>query len=138
MSLEILFKSIEENEEIGRNEPVSEPLIMSANLELRRAGVVAMPREFWEVLKKYNGLSHEGNVIFGIGTGTEFFPDLVEVNTRLLQGEDAECVILGQDDDFYLIYDEQTKLYRIIDQTDFAEEVRTSDLAYAIAWILKI
>jgi len=90
------------------------------------------------LLKKYNGLSCNGNVIFGVDTGTMFFPDLVVVNSHILKDEETSCIILGQDEQNFLVYDYEPKKYRIIDQEDFEEKVSTDDLAYAVAWILKI
>lgn len=135
MSLEQLLS---ENDEIGKNNAASAVQINIANVKLRKNGINEIPQDFAEMLKTHNGLSCDGNVIFGVDTKTMFFPDLVDVNCRILKDEDTSCIILGQDEDNFLVYDYETKKYRIIDQEDFEEKVRTDDLAYAVAWILKI
>ncbi len=139
MSLEQLIQILDENEEVGKNDSdINDMQIAVANIKLRKNGIAQIPDDFATLLKKYNGLSCGGNTIFGINTGTSFFPDLVDFNINMLADEDVSCVILGQDDDFYLIYDEEKLCYRIIDQSDFFEELSTDDLTTAVTWILKI
>ncbi len=138
MSLEQLVSILDENEEVGKNEPATAVQISIANVKLRKERINEIPPEFGELLKRYNGLSCDGNVIFGVDTGTMFFPDLVVVNSHILKDEETSCIILGQDEQNFLVYDYEPKKYRIIDQEDFEEKVSTDDLAYAVAWILKI
>ena len=138
MSLEQLVSLLDENEGIGKNDAASNVQISIANVKLRKNGINEIPLEFAELLKKYNGLSYDGNVIFGIDTKTSFFPDLIEFNLDILKDQKTSCVILGQDDDNFLVYDYEPKQYRIIDKDDFEEKVKTDDLTYAVAWILKI
>jgi len=138
MSLEQIITILDKNEEVGKNEAASAVQINIANVKLRKDGIGEIPEEFGELLKKYNGLSCNGNVIFGVDTGTMFFPDLVVVNSHILKDEETSCIILGQDEQNFLVYDYEPKKYRIIDQEDFEEKVSTDDLAYAVAWILKI
>ena len=138
MSLEQLSAILNENEEVGKNDAASAVQINIANVKLRKNGINEIPQDFADMLQKYNGLSCDGNVIFGVDTKTMFFPDLFDVNCRILKDEDTSCIILGQDEDNFLVYDYQPKKYRIIDQEDFEEKVVTDDLTYAVAWILKI
>ena len=89
-------------------------------------------------MKKYNGLSCDGNTIFGVATETMFFPDLVDFNISIFEDEETANIVLGQDEDFYLIYDYIQKTYRIIDKFDFEERIRSNELLDVITWILKI
>jgi len=105
---------------------------------LKKNGIGEIPDDFAMLLKKYNGLSCDGNVIFGVDTKTMFFPDLVEFNIDILENEESACVILGQDEENFLVYDYDVQKYRIFEQGDFEEKITTDDLFYAVAWILKI
>ncbi len=138
MNLEQFIDIIDQNEEIGKNDAATDVQIGIANIKLRKNGLNEVPGDFAMLLKKYNGLSCDGNVIFGVDTKTMFFPDLVEFNMDILKNEETSCIILGQDEENFLIYDYDVKKYRIIEHGDFEEKVKTDDLFYAVAWILKI
>ena len=138
MNLEQFIEIIDQNEEIGKNDPATSVQINIANVRLKKNGIGEIPDDFAMLLKKYNGLSYDGNVIFGVDTKTMFFPDLVEFNIDILENEESACVILGQDEENFLVYDYDIQKYRIFEQGDFEEKITTDDLFYAVAWILKI
>ncbi len=138
MSFDKLISILAENEEVGKNTPCTDMQITVANVKLRKNNVPNIPADFAELLKKYNGLSCDGNTIFGVATETMFFPDLVNFNISLFEDEETTSIVLGQDEDFYLIYDYAAKTYRIIDKFDFEERIRSNELLDVITWILKI
>lgn len=139
MNLDELAKLLDGNEEVGKNEPgIGSMQITVADMKLRKNGIPTIPQAFSQLLKKYNGLSCDGNTIFGLNTNTPFFPDLLDFNIKLLKDEDSSCIILGQDEEFYLVYDEDASIYRIIDKSDFEERLRTANLPEAVTWILKL
>ena len=138
MSFDKLISILAENEEVGKNNPCTAMQITVANVKLRRNNIPSIPEDFAELLKKYNGLSCDGNTIFGVATETMFFPDLVDFNTSIFEDEETASIVLGQDEDFYLIYDYTQKTYRIIDKFDFEERIRSNELLDVITWILKI
>ena len=138
MNLEKLISLLDENDEVGKNNATADPQIVIANMKLRKSGLGEIPQDFALLLKKYNGLSCNGNVIFGIDTKTMFFPDLIEFNENNTKDEKIDGIILGQDEDSFLVYNREFQNYRIIDKDNYEEKVCTDDLIYAIAWILKI
>jgi hypothetical protein len=138
MSFDKLISILAENDEVGKNNPCTDMQITVANVKLRRNNIPNIPADFAELLKKYNGLSCDGNTIFGVATETMFFPDLVDFNISLFEDEETANIVLGQDEDFYLIYDYIQKTYRIIDKFDFEERIRSNELLDVITWILKI
>ena len=138
MSFDKLISILAENDEVGKNNPCTDMQITVANVKLRRNNIPNIPADFAELLKKYNGLSCDGNTIFGVATETMFFPDLVDFNISLFEDEETASIVLGQDEDFYLIYDYIQKTYRIIDKFDFEERIRSNELLDVITWILKI
>ena len=138
MSFDKLISILAENDEVGKNNPCTDMQITVANVKLRKNNVPNIPADFAELLKKYNGLSCDGNTIFGVATETMFFPDLVDFNISLFEDEETASIVLGQDEDFYLIYDYIQKTYRIIDKFDFEERIRSNELLDVITWILKI
>ena len=138
MSFDKLISILAENEEVGKNNPCTDMQITVANVKLRKNNIPNIPADFAELLKKYNGLSCDGNTIFGVATETMFFPDLVDFNISIFEEEETASIVLGQDEDFYLIYDYIQKTYRIIDKFDFEERIRSNELLDVITWILKI
>lgn len=139
MSFEQLISILDDHEEVGKNEPpVGSMQITVANIKLRKNGIPPIPESFAQLLKKYNGLSCDGNTVFGLNTETSFFPDLLDVNIHILKDEDSSCIILGQDEEFYLVYDEDENAYRVIDKDDFEERFRTTDICEAVTWVLKL
>ena len=138
MSFDKLISILAENDEVGKNNPCTDMQITVANVKLRRNNIPNIPVDFAELLKKYNGLSCDGNTIFGVATETMFFPDLVDFNISIFEDEETANIVLGQDEDFYLIYDYIQKTYRIIDKFDFEERIRSNELLDVITWILKI
>ncbi len=138
MSFDKLISILAENDEVGKNNPCTDMQITVANVKLRRNNIPNIPADFAELLKKYNGLSCDGNTIFGVATETMFFPDLVDFNISIFEDEETASIVLGQDEDFYLIYDYIQKTYRIIDKFDFEERIRSNELLDVITWILKI
>ena len=138
MSFDKLISILAENDEVGKNNPCTDMQITVANVKLRRNNIPNIPVDFAELLKKYNGLSCDGNTIFGVATETMFFPDLVDFNISIFEDEETASIVLGQDEDFYLIYDYIQKTYRIIDKFDFEERIRSNELLDVITWILKI
>ncbi|MBR5482919.1 MAG: hypothetical protein IKV11_02520, partial [Alphaproteobacteria bacterium] len=125
MSFDKLISILAENDEVGKNNPCTDMQITVANVKLRRNNIPNIPVDFAELLKKYNGLSCDGNTIFGVATETMFFPDLVDFNISIFEDEETASIVLGQDEDFYLIYDYIQKTYRIIDKFDFEERIRS-------------
>ena len=138
MSFDKLISILAENDEVGKNNPCTDMQITVAKVKLRRNNIPNIPVDFAELLKKYNGLSCDGNTIFGVATETMFFPDLVDFNISIFEDEETASIVLGQDEDFYLIYDYIQKTYRIIDKFDFEERIRSNELLDVITWILKI
>ena len=138
MSFDKLISILAENDEVGKNNPCTDMQITVANVKLRRNNIPNIPVDFAELLKKHNGLSCDGNTIFGVATETMFFPDLVDFNISIFEDEETASIVLGQDEDFYLIYDYIQKTYRIIDKFDFEERIRSNELLDVITWILKI
>ena len=140
MNKEEFLSIITEEEYVGLNEPTTDAQIAMVNMKLQKSGLPKLPAEFADLLKLYNGMSNDGNVIFGINTDTAFFPDLLDFNSKIvsLSSEPVDCLILGHDEEFLLAWYPQEEVYRIIDSDDFSEYRLAPDLFWAIMWILKI
>jgi len=137
-NLETLTKILEENTEVGKNTPATELQISLGGIKLRKASIPALPDEFCALLQHHNGLSYNGNTVFGIDTQTSFFPDAVNINLSIMEGQNTDCIILGQDEYCFLVYDYEVKKYRIIDKEDFTQELATDNIADAVCHILGI
>ena len=140
MNKEDFLSIIADEDYVGLNDPTTDAQIAMVNMKLQKSGLPKMPQDFSDLLKLYNGISYEGNVIFGINTDTDFFPDLVTFNSQIISYSDeaADCLILGRDEEFLLAWYPHDGIYRIIDSDDFSEYRAAPDLYWAILWILKI
>jgi hypothetical protein len=139
MLLDELLDYIEENCEIGFNKGTTDIQIALANVKLKQANIPTIPKDFALLLKHFNGLSNNGSIILGVNTGSPLFPDLVDLNIKIFAEEDeTSLIILGYDEIFYLIYDDEEEIYRIIDKDDFEEETSTTKLTEIIPYLLKI
>lgn len=137
-NIENLCKILSENNDVGKNTAATEMQTSLACIKLRKAKIPPLPDEFCLLLQNFNGLSHEGNTVFGVDTKTDFFPDAAEVNLSILEGQKTDCVILGQDEYCFLVYDYFAKKYRVIDKEDFSDELCTDDISDAVCHILGI
>jgi len=124
--------------EIGRNTPASKIAIAKANLSLKNARLPTLPTEFSELLEHYNGLSHDGAVLFGLEENTQFFPNMLAYNSMIFKNKAADFLILGYDEFFYLIYDKVDSLYKLVDKDDFQEDVTSENLEYPLCKLMRI
>ena len=138
MLMSELIDFLNENDEVGLNQPTTEVKIAIANIKLRQLGLPQPGKDFHKLLQKFNGLSNNGCVILGINHKKTIFPDIVDYNELNLQRNTLKEVILGYDDAFWLTYNENTKKYRIIDPDDETEEASSENLADMIPYILHI
>ncbi len=132
------LSAIKDEDYIGLNEAATDAQIALVNVKLRQNGFPELPQDFIQVLKMYNGLSYDGNVIFGINTDNNFFPDLLDFNLKVINGKNSNSLILGRDEEFLLVWQAQNQSYSIVDADDFSEHRLAPDLFWAILWILKI
>ncbi len=138
MRMQELIDYLKNNEEVGRNKPISEVKIAIGILKLKETGFPELTAEHQMLLRHFNGLSNNGCFIFGINTESSFFPDILDYNVRekeqLAEGE----LIIGHNDAFWLLYNAESKKYRLIDPDDGSTEGETENLAEAIPYLLHI
>lgn len=123
---------------IGKNEPLSKPLLTVANLKLRQSSLPQIPESFAALLLEFNGLSNEGSLIFGAELDSTLFYDLVKYNRNFFHDEVSDFLILGYNEAFYLVYDEDEKNYKIVDRDDFETEVASERLEDIVPYLLHI
>ncbi len=138
MTTDELINYLKENEEVGRNRPISEVKIAIGVLKMKEAGFPEPGTEYYKLLRHFNGLSNNGCFMLGINTESPFFPDLLQYNSKEKENIAAGEVILGYNEAFWLVYNSENKKYRIIDPDDNSEEGSTDHLADALPVILRI
>lgn len=72
-----------------------------------------LPKAFEEVLRVVNGFDNNGLIIYG-DTPDDENTDFVSQNRIWLEKDDDHSLYLAQGEDNWLVYDEDTKKYRII------------------------
>lgn len=110
-------------QQTGYNKPATEEQIRICCAKLKMRHLPEIPSEFCEILKKANGFSNEGALVFGAETKeNHFFKDLAEYNLKFFKENTSTVLVLGYDESFYLIYESKTKQYQIVDSDSFEVE----------------
>lgn len=138
MTVQELIDYLKQNEDIGRNKPISEVKIAIGVLKLKEAGLPEPCTDYYKLLRNFNGISNNGCYIMGINPESTFFPNLVDYNLREKENLEKNEIILGYDDAYWLVYNQNSKKYRIIDPDDYSEEGTTDNFAEAVPYILHI
>lgn len=124
--------------EFGQNEPASVADISRARVALKLAKLPPLPEEYEQVLMSFNGLSNDGPLLLGVEENNNFFPNVVKYNKDFFKAAKADFLILGYDDFFYLIFDDNDKKYKIVDQDDFGEIIVSEDISTPLAYLLHL
>ena len=126
-------------EQVGYNNPATEPQIRICNLKLKQNNLPELPADYAEILKICNGFSNEDVSVFGVEIkNNNWFKDVASFNIDYFHGNAAQWLILGEDDFFFFVYDAAQKKYYIVDRDSFEEELCSTDCALPIEYILRI
>ncbi|MDR1694085.1 MAG: hypothetical protein LBR70_02685 [Lactobacillaceae bacterium] len=83
-------------------------------------------------------MSNEGALIFGAEIESTLFYDLVKYNRKFFKGDKSDILILGYDEVFYLIYDNNKKDYAIIDRETWEPDFSSRDLFEPLTFLLRL
>ena len=134
---EIIFNQIKQN--IGCNQAAEDAQIRVTNLKLKQDGFSPLPDEFIALLKFANGLSNDDVRIFGAELkDLTYFDDLVTFNRQFFHQQSANWLILGRDDNFYLIYVPSLQAYQLVDQDTLQPEISSKSLEKPLLSFLRI
>lgn len=133
-----LLNIIAQNKEIGFGEAVDARKVALAKLDLKQKGLAMFSDDFAELLKTYNGLSNDGHYVLAVDPKSSYFDDIVKFNEHAFLEDKQNCVIIGYDEFDYVVYNQKTNTYQVLDRYDGELREETKDLADAIAYILKI
>lgn len=126
-------------EQAGCNEAAKEAQIRICNLKLKQNNLPELPFEFTDFLMLHNGFSNEDAKIFGAEIkNNNWYKDIATFNIKYFHSGKADWLILGENDDFFLIYDSEQKKYYISDRDDLEEEFSGTDFMQTISYILRI
>lgn len=97
-----------------------------------------IPQEVILFLTSYNGLRTENGIIWGIDIKNHSFYDIVAENLVLNNPNPNNLLILGEDDNKYLAYNQQKQKYALISNQDYDELFTSKSFANLARQILKI
>ena len=138
ITFEELIDYLSNSDDVGCNGSATDVQIALTNVKLKQAKYPTLPDEYIKFVKKFNGLSNNGNIILGINTGSSIFPDIIKFNTSVIGDRETSSIILGYDDMYYLVYDYDDNLYHVIDKDDFTEDTSSTSFVDLVPYIMKI
>ncbi len=138
MTIQELIDYIKQNDEVGCNKATSDVKIAIGVLKLKEAGLPEPSTDYYKLLRQFNGLSNNGGYVMGINPESTFFPNLIDYNLKEKENLNTGEIILGYDDDYWLIYNQNNKNYKIVDPDDGSEEGTSNNLADIIPYVLHI
>lgn len=106
--------------------------------DLVKNKIATLPESFVELLRHYNSIAHNGARIYGIMPGKENFYDIVTENRHLNLPAKQERIILGADNFDYLAYNQNKRVYQIIDKEDLEVLEEYQQIEPALLYMLKI
>ena len=132
-----LINMISDDNEIGKNTPVDSGKLLVEKVYLKHKYKIELPEEFIEFLKNFNGLSADDAKILGIHPTSGFYKDIIEFNDTAILHDSADKIILGYDDFDYMVYNQSTKTYQMLEKLNNDLTDETPNLEEAIRYIIK-
>ena len=126
-------------EQVGCNTSATDVQIKICNIKLKQNNLPELPVDFCNLIKTANGFSNEDCLIFGAETDdNNHYKDVFLFNKAYFHGKTSHWLILGENDFFYLIYDEIKKTYHIADRDTLETEYSDTTLNSLIELFLRI
>lgn len=138
MKIENLIKAVKNNDDIEKGTPLSASRILMYNHDLRDSGFLVLPEDFQEMIKVINGLWHDGAVIYAAEPEDTLFEDVLEMNFDFNLAEKEHLLILGEDENDWLVYNNALEMFQVVDSEDFTVWAEYPDFSSAAARLLKI
>ena len=133
-----LFEIIKNLDYASTGPSVSISDIYEANEILTSNDFTKIPQDMILFLQSYNGFRTEEGIIFGIDTINHSLYDIVAENLVLPNPEPKNILILGENDNTYLAYNNLIQRYTILDKESFLELISSKSLSNLIRQILKL
>lgn len=106
-----------ENTYTGKNIDIKELIFYQRKLRLNNFPCI--PEDYIKFLHQYNSLIGNNFWLFGIKPRKNNDMDIIFENIAINHPNKKQCLILGFDDVCYLIWNQQTLSYQLIDKNDF-------------------
>lgn len=125
--------------QVGTNKGAFLAQIEMCNIKLKQLNLPKLPDEYVELLKKSNGLTHDDIRVFGVDIkDNNWFDDIFSYNTQTAKLQSLKWIILGRDNEMFLIYDEIRNMYHVVDQDDFSIDVSSNSLVEILVYFLHL
>ena len=112
--------------------------LMLYNHNLKEAGLAELPEDLMRFLHQANGIWFDGASIFGAEPASGLFTDIMSANLDLNRKDRDKVLVLGEDENDFLIYNEVIESYQIIDKIDGMVGAKYATIKEAVEHILKI
>lgn len=137
---DVIMQDIEKiKEQVGFNVPADEAQIKICNIKLKQNNLPELPLEYISLLKNCNGFSNEDCSVFGAEIkNNNWYKDIAAFNISYFHGKSSKWLILGENDFFYFIYDDEQKKYYVADRDNLEEERSDNDFYLLLEFLLRI
>lgn len=118
-------------------EPLSPQDLIYAQKTLLKFGFAEIPEEVCKFLHQINGFTYEGSHIFGIIPEPLNFMDIINVNILNKEKLKQDQLILADNEFDFLIFDNKSKSYQIVDKQDLAVLEEYNNLEQGLSSIIR-
>lgn len=115
-----LKKTISENENIICLSPVSLAVIKLYQKSIEESGFPKLPDDYWLLFNEFNGIFYNGAVVYGLSPKNNLIDDVLQKNLALDWNDEANAIVLGENENDLLLFDGYDEEFKIIDKTDEA------------------
>lgn len=129
---------IEADEDILCGNPQTPAELILYSRKLEASGFPGLPGEVRELLGTYNGIWSNGAVFYGADPEKALFEDIEEKNVRFAASGHKGLLLLGEDENDFLVYDSSLGKYCLRGINDNVTTYESTDLVRIVAALLKI
>lgn len=133
-----LDKLVKNTADIVCGTPLNSAAIKLYQRKLVDNGFPVLPDDYWQVIAEFNGLFYNGAIVYGLSPQEGLLPDLLEVNLNADWTDEANALMLGENDTDILLYDGNKEEFMIIDKDDETVWKHSTDAAAVIACFLQL
>lgn len=133
-----LLDVIQKDEDVMCGSPLDLRKAMIYNHNLKEAGLAEVPEDFIALLRQINGIWSDGATVFAINPESGLYTDIMAFNAEANCSDKKVVLILGEDENDYLIYNDVLKIYQVIDKQDELVWAKYDNWEAALSHLLKI
>ena len=133
-----LNKLIHNTPDVVCGVPLNSAAVKLYQRRLADSGFPALPDDYWNIIAEFNGIYYNGSMIYGLSPQEGLIKDLLDANLNADWTNEANAVMLGENDTDILLYDGGREEFMIIDKDDETVWKHSADAAAVMACFLQL